>query len=147
MKIPGIQGSFHKRKIKSRGKTYEYWYHYIYDPKTKKMKSIRRDPPYSADFQLNELINTVNDLASFSTKFFQCEICHNWYHVNFLEIHHDGIAKGRENLPDLPFIDWEGAKDHTTRKICIFCHPQTAASILRNMTPWQKKKIFGEVNE
>lgn len=48
MKVPGMAGSFHLRTIKDpktgriKGK---YWYYYVYDPVTKKMKSKRRDPP------------------------------------------------------------------------------------------------------
>ncbi len=84
----------------------------------------------------------VNDeLISFRKQFFQCEICQNWYDWQLHETHHDGIAQGRTNLPDLPFIDWDQAKENTTRRSCIFCHPQTAASILRKLTKWQRDKV------
>ena len=41
LKVPGVPGSFQLRKIKGKA----YWYHYWYDPTSKKMKSKRRDPP------------------------------------------------------------------------------------------------------
>lgn len=46
MKIAGIEGSYQLRKIKGRdGVVREYWYHYWYEPATKKMQCKREDPP------------------------------------------------------------------------------------------------------
>ena len=67
MKVSGIDGSFHLRKIKGRA----YWYHYWYDPADKKMKSKRKDPPQNnfpnkGYFQQNLLF--TNDLPMRSDK-------------------------------------------------------------------------------
>lgn len=129
----------------------------VSDPFKKYYNTILEERQNRALKQFPEILNQImllkdqnlklareNDsIKEFRQNFFQCEICKLWWDVRCLyEPHHDGIAQGRNNLPEYPWIaDWEPLKHNTIRMVCVFCHEQTSASLFKQMSERNKKKI------